>query len=165
MIDADLIVYEIARARIERGDVRSLADAFNAQATPEEHLHAMFGKVMWCVDGYNSDPAELYTIPAVRSFLSEWRRRQPHWLFFGWLGSDNLKVLYLSLLSRATAIGHEPRGLCQVSFNLHELGGLLAADLEVADSICARIGISPARRLERAREVMAYFGFDKRGVR
>jgi hypothetical protein len=163
MNDADLIVYEIARGRIEKGDFHSLAEAFNADTIPKEQLHALFGRVMWCIAGYDSDPAELYTIPPVRSFLSAWRDHRPHWLFFGWLGSDNLKVLYLSLLSRATAIGHEPAGLCQVTFDLRELGSLLATDLEVADSICARIGISPARRLQRVREVMGYFGYSKGG--
>jgi hypothetical protein len=46
-----------------------------------------------------------------------------------------------------------------------ELGGLLADDLETADAICERIGIPPARRLQRARDVMSYFGFDDGGDR
>ena len=165
MNDVDLVVYEIGRPYIEIGDGSSLADRFDGDGMPDAQLHALYGRVMWCVDGYNADPTELYAIPNVRKFVSDWHGRRPHWLFFGWLKSDNLKVMYLSLLSRATAIGNDSAGLCQVSFNLAELGSLLAHDLEVADSISKRIGISPARRLRRAREVIAYFGFDKRGVR
>jgi hypothetical protein len=103
MNDVDLVVYEVGRPYIEIGDGSSLADRFDGDAMPEAQLHALYGRVMWCVDGYNADPTELYAIPKVRKFFSEWHSRRPHWLFFSWLKSDNLKVMYLSLLSRASA--------------------------------------------------------------
>jgi hypothetical protein len=38
------------------------------------------------------------------------------------------------------------------------MGRLIAEDLEVADAICERVGVSPADRLRRAQAVMEYFG-------
>jgi hypothetical protein len=98
-------------------------------------------------------------IPKVRTFLAAWHQRRPHWLVFGSMETDVLKVMYVSLLAEATVTGHDPSGLCRVEFDRCELGRILANDLEIADAVCARIGISSAQRLRRAQAVMEYFGF------
>ena len=165
MGEFDMMVFQIARERVELGDSEWLANQFNADAMCEAQLRAWFGRVTWCIAGYDSDPAELYAIPEVRRFLAEWHRRRPHWLFFGSLESDNLKVLYLSLLRDAAGIGADGAGLCRVSFVPRELGRLLAADLEMADGICERIGQNAAARLKRANDVIDYFGLKRGGRR
>ena len=165
MDEIDMVVFQIARERVELGDSAWLANQFDADAMPEAQLHAWFGRVTWCIAGYDTDPAELYAIPEVRRFLAAWRRQKPHWLFFGSLESDNLKVIYLCLLRHAAGVSGDPAGLCRVSFVPQELGRLLAADLEVADGICERIGLSPAKRLKRANDVIDYFGLKRGGRR
>ena len=137
MKDVDLIVFQVARTRIEMCDWAWVADLFNADAMPQSQLRAWFGRVMWCVDGYDSDPSELYAIPEVRKFLAAWHLHRPHWLFFGSLETDNLKVMYVSLLGEAISVRHNAGGLCQVSYDRRELGRLLADDLEIADRIAA----------------------------
>ena len=165
MDDIDIVVFQIARRRVELGDSAWLATQFDANAMPEAQLHALFGRVVWCFEGYDADPVELYAIPAVRDFLAAWRRERPHWLFFGSLLNDNLKIMYLSLLRDAAGIGADGAGLCRVSFVPRELGRLLAADLEMADGICERIGQNAAARLKRANDVIDYFGLKRGGRR
>ncbi len=163
MNGVDLIVFQISRTRIERADWAWAAHRFNADPMPLPQLHAWFGRVVWCFAGYDSDPTELYAIEEVRRFLAAWRVQRPHWLFFASLENDNLKIMYLALLRAAASVGNNHVGQCQVVFDRQELGNLLAADLEVADGICERIGLSPARRLRRAQDVLRYFGFSEGG--
>lgn len=158
-----MVIFQISRARIELGDSLWAARQFDADAIPENQLRAWQGRVTWCVEGYDTDAVELYAIPAVRSFLREWRRLRPHWLFFGSLLNDNLKVLYVALLGDTTAVASDRIGQCCVSYDRHELGKLLAADLEVADNFSERAGFSLGHRLQRARDVMQYFDFRKEG--
>ena len=74
MNGVDLIVFQIARMRIERGDWAWAAHRFNADPMPIPQLHAWFGRVVWCFAGYDSDSTELYAIQEVRRFLAAWRR-------------------------------------------------------------------------------------------
>ena len=159
MNDVDLIVFQVARTRVELGASEWLAERFDADAMPAAQLRAWYGRVTWCFEGFDDDERELYAIPTVRRFLAQWRGRKPHWLFFGSLLNDNLRVMYVALLSDATALRHDPPGKCQVVFDRHELGRLLADDLEIADRIAERMGFSPAQRRQRAQLVKAYFGF------
>ncbi len=163
MTDIDIIVFQISRTRVERRDSRWIAKHFDAEAMPEEQLRWWHGHVTWCIEGYDSDPAELYGIEPVRRFLAAWHRRRPHWLFFGSLETDSLKVMYVSLLNNASAMSDMHAGRCQVSYDRLELGRLLANDLEVSDRISERLGHSPAQRLARTKAVMDYFGIWKGG--
>jgi hypothetical protein len=159
MNDLDLVVYQISRARVEVGDCRTLADQFDAGKMDVAQLRACFGRMAWCVNGYDDNPAALYSIPEVRRFFREWHHLRPEWLFFGSLAMDNLKVMYASLLNNAVSVDHDVNGSSQVLYDRCELGRLLADDLEIADGICVRARISPALRMRRANEVVAYFGF------
>lgn len=164
MSEPDLVIYQISRSRIEAGDWHPLAEQFDAERLSEKQLRNLFGRAVWTLDGFDSDPAELYEIPAVRRFLAAWHRHRPHWLFFGSLDTDSLKVMYVCLLEKAVAVRDDPTGMCQVAYDPHELGPIVAADLELADTILERIGISPAKRLERMRAVTGYFGLNDGGT-
>ena len=157
----DIIVFQVSRARVERRDSQWIANHFDADAMPKEQLRWWHGHITWCVEGYDSDPAELYGIASVRRFLAAWHRRRPHWLFFGALETDNLKVMYVSLLRNASVVSDTSAGRCQVEFDRTELGRLLAHDLEVSDRISERVGFSPAQRLTRMKAVLGYFGMGK----
>lgn len=153
------LIFEISRGRIESGDVKPLAACFDAEKMDRAVQSDLFGRVTWSFSGYDDLAVELYGIAQVRSFLAEWRRLCPHWLFFGSLETDVLKIMYLCLLTEATATCHRPSGQCRVEFDRCEMGRLIAEDLEVADRIGERVGLSAARRLHRARMVQGYFGF------
>lgn len=158
-----MVVCQISRARVELRDSLWAARQFDGDAFPANQLREWQGRVTWCFDGYDAQSGELYEIPAVRAFLSEWRRLKPHWLYFGSLENDNLKVLYVALLGEASAVANNRTGKCCVSYDRYELGKLLAADLEVSDSLSERAGFNLAHRLQRARDVMRYFDFRKEG--
>ena len=158
MTDIDIIVFQISRTRVERRDSRWIAKHFDAEAMPEDQARWWHGHITWCIGGYDSDPAELYGIDPVRRFLAAWHRRRPHWLFFGSLDTDNLKVLYVSLLKNASAVSDARAGRCQVEYDRAELTELVAKDLAISDCISERIGFSPAQRLTRAKAVLDYFG-------
>lgn len=161
MTEIDLVVFQIARARVERRESRWIADQFEAEAMPMEQLRWLHGRITWCICGYDSDPTELHGIASVRRFLAAWHRRSPNWLFFGSLETDNLKVMYVSLLRNASAVSDTCSGRCQVEFDRTELGRLLAHDLEVSDRISEHAGFSPAQRLTRMKAVLEYFGMKK----
>ena len=159
MNDSEMIWCRVQRALVERGDSEWIALQFDSDRMSAAQLMAWHGQVAWCFDGFDEDQNELYAIPTVRRFLSEWRQHRPNWLFFGSLVNDNLRVMYVALLKDVTALRRNSFGKCEVSFDRQELGRLLADDLEIADRIAERIGVSPAQRLQRARMVQGYFGF------
>lgn len=156
-----MVVCQISRARVELGDALWAARQFDGDAIPENQLREWQGRVTWCIEGYDTTAGELYEIPAVRTFVRNWRRLKPHWLYFGALETDNLKVLYVALLGDATAVANDRTGQCCVSYDRYELGKILAADLEIADRLSERAGFNVAHRLKRARDVMRYFEFGK----
>lgn len=153
----DLIVYQISRERIEALDCSHVLTTFDPHTLGPDRLRQLFGRVLFCIQGYDTHPDELYSIPDVRRFVREWHERSPLWLFFGSLQDDSLKIFYMSLLDSLESLQVDRMGLCRVVYDTGELNRLLADDLAHAEALCERLGISGPDRLKRATEVLRYF--------
>jgi hypothetical protein len=67
----DLIVYQFSRFKVERGDFRNFLVDFSLDQLPtDRRLREMMNSMVFCVDGYDDDEREIYTIPEVRRFYS-----------------------------------------------------------------------------------------------
>ncbi len=153
---SEFIVCDIGRARIESMDISSLLAQYDIGSMSSEELRRLFGQVVFYPSGFDAD-GELYTIPAVRHFLRSWRAQWPYLLFFGYLGDDNLKALYLGLLDSLEGFTSSASGQNYVKFNLRELTKLLAADLTAANALSITAGLDPKERQKRASEIIKYF--------
>ena len=56
MTEIDLVVFQIARARVERRESRWIADQVDAAAMPMEQLRWLHGRITWCICGYRTTP-------------------------------------------------------------------------------------------------------------
>jgi len=156
-MDADLVIYQISRSRVESMDCSHLLQQFDLHSMAAEEATSLFGRVMFCVEGYDAHPDELHVIPDVRRFLRQWHELCPYWLFFGSLDNDNLRVFYLGLLESLACVQVGSAGLSQTRYDTGELASLLAADMTHADAVCIQLGISSGKRLKRANEILKYF--------
>ena len=64
------VLYAISKAEIVAQNPLRFAEFFNIERIVKAgRLHDMFGRVVFCVDGYNDDGRELFQIQEVREFL------------------------------------------------------------------------------------------------
>ncbi|MBK8858994.1 MAG: hypothetical protein IPN11_15330 [Opitutaceae bacterium] len=123
-------------------------------------LREQFGRIFYRFSGYDDCTDELYAIPEVRRYLRRWHELQPYWLFFGSFEDATLKLLYLALLDSVDCFQFSKEGVACACFDLHTMTTILAEDLDRADQLCERIGVSPAKRLQRAKQALHYFGLE-----
>lgn len=82
MDDIDLLNIVIAREDIEKGDITDTLDLLNSILINRETILKFCGRVAVFVEGYDSDPRELFEIDEVRSFLSKLNDEFPYWFYF-----------------------------------------------------------------------------------
>ncbi len=158
MSEADLIIYQFSRVKIEQGDFTN----FIALHTPEKlpsgpGLKATMGRMLFCVEGYDGDPREVYLIPEVRRFYSEFHRAWPYWLYFANLDTDELNTVVICCLNTLTALKVDGQSSCRVEYDPLELVQFIAADLPPMNWMCERAGLSEAEIYARTRDVFHYF--------
>jgi len=152
-------LFRIPRADVEAMDCSSVERHFAVGRLTPAELKAMFGCVTYRFDGYDAHPAELFMIPDIRRFVRQWHELSPHWVYLGALDGDNLSALYYSMLDSVECVQRGGAGLSTARYDTGELARLLAADLEQADALRVRAGITEAQRWKRATDVLRYFHY------
>jgi hypothetical protein len=158
-MDPERFLFRIPRADVEAMDSSAVQRHFDVSRLTPAELRAMFGCVTYRLDGYDAHPAELFTIPDVRRFVRQWHESCPHWIYFGALDGDNLSALYFSMLDSVECVQRGGAGLSTARYDTGELTRLLAADLEQADALRIRAGLTEGQRWKRATDILRYFHF------
>jgi len=97
---ADLILCQFSRLKIEQGDFNDFLDHFDLSRLPAgQPLKEMMGRMLFCIEGYDADPREIYLIPEVRCFYRALHRAWPYWLFFCDLNEDGLNSMVICCLN------------------------------------------------------------------
>ena len=75
---SDLIVYQLSRVKVEQGDFNHFLDLYDPHKLPTgQPLKATMGRMLFCIEGYDADPREIYLIPEVRRFYQAFHRIRP----------------------------------------------------------------------------------------
>ena len=93
MIQAEAIVYEFSRPKVERGDFSGLLEQFAFDRLPtDRRLRVMMNSMVFCIHGWDYDPREIHCIPEIRAFYRAFREAWPYWLYFCNLDVDTLRA-------------------------------------------------------------------------
>lgn len=69
---SDLICYQFSRDRVEAGDAKDFLSRFSKHRVPVgKQLGAMMNSLALMIEGYDTDPREIYAIPEVRAFYKQ----------------------------------------------------------------------------------------------
>ena len=158
-MNADLIVYQFSREKVERGDSSHFLDLYGSDKRPQGlPLKRLLGRLVFCIEGYDVDPREIYLIDEVRWFYAALHDAWPYWLYFCDLHQDSLKTSVLCCLQTFTAFKVDGRANCVVEYDVFELVQFIAHDLPFMNGLCERAGMTEQEIFERTREVFLYFG-------
>lgn len=155
---ADMIVYQFSRVKVEQGDFTHFLALYDSRKLPTgKPLKAMMGRMMFCIEGYDADPREIYLIPEARQFYQTFHDAWPYWRFFCDLNQDGLRAMVFCCLSSLAEIRRDGQTVCGVESDSLELVHFIAQDLPHMNGMCERAGISEQGIFERTREVFTYF--------
>jgi len=155
----DLIVYQFSRENVERGDFSHFLSLYAPSQLPHgPALKRFLGRLLFCIDGYDVDPREVYLIEEVRAFYVAFHDVWPYWLYFCDLHQDALKTTVLSCLQTFTAFKRDDSVQCCVEFDLMELVQFIAHDLPFMNALCERASMSEKEIFQRTRDIFVYFG-------
>ena len=116
------------------------------------------GRLVFCIEGYDVDPREVYLIDEVRWFYGALHNAWPYWLYFCDVNQDSLKTTVLSCLQTFTAFKVDGRADCAVEYDMFELVQFIAHDLPFMNGMCERAEMTEQETFERTREIFFYFG-------
>lgn len=154
------IWYQFSREKVERGDFSDFLSRFHPDRLPAgPALASMMGTMAFAVDGYDTDPREIYAIPEVRRFYDAFHRAWPYWLYFCDLEQDNLKTMILCCLPSMTSMARRGSSRVGVEVDPMELLRFIAADFHPMNRMCERAGMSERLIHDRSRAVFETFGF------
>lgn len=156
---ADLIVYQFSREKVERCDFSHFLTIYGSDKLPQGlALKQLVGRLVFCIEGYDVDPREIYLIDEVRWFYTAFHEAWPYWLLFCDLHQDSLKTAVLCCLQTFTAFKVDGRVTCAVEYDLLDLVQFIAHDLPFMNGMCKRAGMTEVEIFQRTREVFLYFG-------
>ena len=116
MNENQFVVYLVSRKEIRSGDIsRFLAEFGISPDQPGRPRYAM-GSVMFCVDGYDHSPEELYAIPEVRAYVRKVHAHWPCWLYYSELFSDCLRILAFCVIDSIEAVKIAGEPMARVSY-------------------------------------------------
>lgn len=157
MPEIDLIVYQFSRMKVEEGDFTHFLSLYapnNLPAGPA--LKAMMGRMLFCIEGYDTDPREIYLIPEVLRFYTAFHQAWPYWLYFANLDTDGLNGMVICCLNSFTALKVDGQDRCGVEYDPLELVRLVAQDLPHMNWMCELAGMSEMEIFGRTRDLFHY---------
>jgi len=139
--------YMISRDEIQTCDTKRFLSVFHPDSKNPIIQFGM-GKVLFFMDGYDSDPRELWEIPECRAFIAKIHKEFPCWIFFVDLESDWLSVVIACLLK--VEHGH-------VCVSAHESFSFFREQLDLLLSLGLLANKSVDEMTARLNEVLSRF--------
>jgi hypothetical protein len=93
-----MIVITVARQSVEEGDISFFLKKLQAFTATPKRIRATRKKLCVMVEGYDSDPRELFEIPQVCAFFRVVTKQWPFWLWFLWRENNEVRNI-VSLLA------------------------------------------------------------------
>lgn len=154
------IFYIIMRDEIERGDTSRFLANFGPQ-TVRARLRDVEGRISIAIAGYDGEPDELYTIPAVRNFFASIQDIWPCWLFTSGIQDDCLlSVMFCALKNLVVSGVHRGRQV-RVDTSEEEVRNFLVQCLPLAAFLDDQAGIPKKRGATRIEAMVRYLRVPK----
>jgi len=135
------IVYVTTKAEIENLDLSRFVITFGPRIQPEEALR-MRARILFVVEGYDADSAELFEIPAVRRYYAQADKRWPAWCFYADLASECLAMVAACIIPRVVATRRTRRRRNDVHILHSDLTAFFARGLTPVAFLHKKVGIS-----------------------
>jgi len=154
----DLIVYAFSQPNVLRANLEPFLRLYALHKLPVgPALKAMLGRMVFCLDGYEADRRELYTIAEVRRFYGALHRAWPYGLYLCDLNQEDLRIMALCCLRSVSLIQVDGQANGAVAYDRQELDQLLQGDLPPLKDLCKWAELSAGATARRIEAVLAYF--------
>jgi len=151
------IVYVTMREEVERCDPSRFFSAFGV-ATPPVELLRLRGKILFTVEGYDEDPAEIYEIEAVRKYYATVHRKWPCWMFFSDHNSGCLMAIACCIAPNVVSIKRARRDKHNVHIPQAFRDAFFRRGLPAAALLHAKAGINRYQGVMMLQNVARYLG-------
>lgn len=98
-----LLILEITRKEIESGCFASVLERLHVMTDSKQNVLRYRESLTFMVDGYNTDPRELFEIPEVRIFFGLLVAEWPHWIWFLTRGAGSIGLL-MAILCQVSVV-------------------------------------------------------------
>lgn len=149
------IVYVTMREEVERCDPSRFLSNFGV-ATPPSELLRLRGRILFTIEGYDEDPAEIYEIEAVRKYYSKVHRKWPCWMFFADLNSGCLTAIACCIAPNIVSIKRSGRQKQDVHIPQEFRTSFLEHGLPAAALLHAKAGINRSQGVRMLKNVARY---------
>jgi hypothetical protein len=154
----DVILYQFTRSKVERGDFIHFLSLYAPDKLPEgRRLREMMNCFVFCVEGWDSDPREIHTVPEIRRFYSAFHEAWPYWLYFCNLDVDTLRALVMCCLPSFNTMQVDGKSQVAVTCDPLDLLNFLKRDFMPMNLMCERAEMFERYIYERTKAVLDYF--------
>jgi hypothetical protein len=154
----DFVVYQFSRSKVERSDFSHFLSLYGPEKLPRGRpLREMMNTLTFMIEGFDDDPREVHSIPAIRCFYAAFHKAWPYWLYFCNLDSEELKMMVLCCLPSISAVKVDQQPEVSVEYQKMELLQFISADFGPMNVMCERGGMFEDRIYDRTKSVFGYF--------
>jgi hypothetical protein len=154
----DFVVYQFSRSKVERSDFSHFLSLYGPEKLPRGRpLREMMNTLTFMIEGFDDDPREVHSIPAIRCFYAAFHKAWPYWLYFCNLDSEELKMMVLCCLPSISAVKVDQQPEVSVEYHKMELLQFISADFGPMNVMCERGGMFEDRIYDRTKSVFGYF--------
>ena len=154
----DFVVYQFSRSKVERADFSHFLSLYGPEKLPRGRLlREMMNTLTFMIEGFDDDPREVHSIPAIRCFYAAFHKAWPYWLYFCNLDSEELKMMVLCCLPSISAVKVDQQPEVSVEYHKMELLQFISADFGPMNVMCERGGMFEDRIYDRTKSVFGYF--------
>lgn len=159
--DQTHILCEFSRSAVEAGDFAAFLEHFALERLPHgPALRSYYSAFHFAVAGYDTDPRELYEIPAVRAFYQAFRTVWPFWFFACDLENPCLQAMTFCCLPSLQVRRRNGAASCHVQLQSQELGEFLLDNFRGLNLLFDRAGMTEDENRERSAQIVAYYRRD-----
>ena len=150
--------FDFTRREVETMDLSRFLYAFDVGRLHGGSPLAQFmGTVTLGIDGYHSDPRDLWEIPEVRRFYQALWQAWPYGLFFGDLSNGCLHAVILCCLQSVQTMRRTGNPVAELSCRPADLHEFLLEAFGPLNELSDRAGLSDQANQERTRALVEYF--------
>ncbi|HEY5479996.1 MAG TPA: hypothetical protein VIL39_00810 [Verrucomicrobiae bacterium] len=154
----DLILYQFSRSKVERGDFSHFLSLYAADKLPEgRRLREMMGRIVFCIEGWDSDPREIHMVPEIRRFYSAFHGVWPYWLYFCNLDADTLRAIAMCCLPEVNTMQVYGYTKVAVTCDPMDILNFLKRDFLPMNLMCERAEMFERGIYDRTKAVFEYF--------
>ena len=155
----DFVVYQFSRSKVERADFSHFLSLYGPAKLPRGRpLREMVNTLTFMIEGFDDDPREVHSIPAIRCFYAAFHKAWPYWLYFCNLDVDVLRAMVACCLPTLIAGQVDGQPTVLVRLEPLELLQFLRQDFVPMNALCARGQMFEHLIFDRTRRVFEYFG-------